>query len=586
MLAPRLRRTRRSRVLRRPSVTTLLSLLLPRAARAQGSACWDEKFTHAVCCGDPPLRDDCWLPEAGISREACCEEAENPETNAAANARALDFVHAAYGATVLLGYENGCWGAVHHLEAVLRKSPAYGSDEADGLAAKFLEATRGRQPASRCWDPMARTRSQMVLLEALLAQINHESDMGAGMLGEYVRQGSRVIATVNQRSKRRWAHASRLPPLDARLPSMHVAMVASVGSPPFGKKALAGVRSALYFAKLRPLTFHLLVDEAGEEDMKKALGTLDPWLRAKGTFKLYRVDALQHVWTLLRATVPRDCLNFNSYYGSAGWLRLFAHEFLDLGAGDDGESEVVAWVDAGDYVFLDDPALLLQYQSAFSEEHIVAAPKSHALPFQLFDLKRMRERDWTSLVRQATVAGYEEEGAEHCSKGEGLTVAKLTSMFPNIWLWLPSRWAYEPWMDWVPGFGVKNTWEGRERTGQIIWSKRPSPGVDDFMTLRVHCPDFLQAFVYNFLSRSSFSRSTLRSVLDIAAHGEVLASSNASYIDEKHQGLYCNERAQGVHFVMPFHHLPWVHRFLGFWAGSDVWDKTWYWERDLSVPEF
>jgi hypothetical protein len=47
--------------------------------------------------------------------------------------------------------------------------------------------------------------------------------------------------------------------------------VASVGFPAFGRKALAGIRSALFFAEKRPLRFHLVVDGLGEQDVKEAL---------------------------------------------------------------------------------------------------------------------------------------------------------------------------------------------------------------------------------------------------------------------------------------------------------------------------
>lgn len=57
--------------------------------------------------------------------------------------------------------------------------------------------------------------------------------------------------------------------------------VASVGFPSFGQKALAGIRSALFFAS-RPLRFHLVVDALGQRDVQRALDSLEPWLREKG----------------------------------------------------------------------------------------------------------------------------------------------------------------------------------------------------------------------------------------------------------------------------------------------------------------
>lgn len=43
-----------------------------------------------------------------------------------------------------------------------------------------------------------------------------------------------------------------------------------MGVPAFGQKAMAGIRSALFFAS-RHVRFHLVVDRIGEDDVKEAL---------------------------------------------------------------------------------------------------------------------------------------------------------------------------------------------------------------------------------------------------------------------------------------------------------------------------
>lgn len=68
---------------------------------------------------------------------------------------------------------------------------------------------------------------------------------------------------------------------------MHVAMVASIGYPPYGRHALATVRSGLFFAHHEPLHFHLMVDDDGQQAMNDALDTLEPWLHKRGRFQLY-----------------------------------------------------------------------------------------------------------------------------------------------------------------------------------------------------------------------------------------------------------------------------------------------------------
>ena len=61
-------------------------------------------------------------------------------------------------------------------------------------------------------------------------------------------------------SQLRRARGTKLPPPPKRGtttgPALHVAMIASVGAPPYGRQALATVRSALYFTRQK-LHFHL-----------------------------------------------------------------------------------------------------------------------------------------------------------------------------------------------------------------------------------------------------------------------------------------------------------------------------------------
>ena len=85
-------------------------------------------------------------------------------------------------------------------------------------------------------------------------------------------------------------HLSRLGPF--RIPSE----VASVGFPSFGRKAVAGIRSALFFAS-QPLRFHLVVDAVGERDVQEALQGIEPWLREKGRRFFFSKRQLMTWWS-------------------------------------------------------------------------------------------------------------------------------------------------------------------------------------------------------------------------------------------------------------------------------------------------
>ena len=138
-----------------------------------------------------------------------------------------------------------------------------------------------------------------------------------------------------------------------------------MGSPAFGRKAMAGIRSALSFTS-RPLRFHLVVDALGERDVKGALEDLEPDLLAKGVGlgdgrslsqvaiasthrkSCMRPGSRSGRWChptacTSRATTAPQAGLFASNGDVKGWLRMFPHLIVP-------ESEVedtLIWVDAG-----------------------------------------------------------------------------------------------------------------------------------------------------------------------------------------------------------------------------------------------
>ncbi|CAK0841356.1 unnamed protein product, partial [Prorocentrum cordatum] len=304
---------------------------------------------------------------------------------------------------------------------------------------------------------------ELRLLEGLLVRLaDSHRDFGA-TVGRSLQLSRLLWAGVHSRSRAAWAREAReargRPPLDASVEPVHIAMVASVGKPVFGRKALIGVRSALFFARSRPLRFHLLVDEEGEEDMRRALGTLEPWLRSRGQFRLYRAEAQEHVWRRVRAMFPADCLNFKAregshHYGSPGFLRLFPHEIVrEPGA------RVVVWVDAGDFAFMSDPADLLVHHSAFGPEQMVAAPVLRELPFQIFDLPRLRRANWTQMVAVAAAEGYAERGPDLCFYGEGRLFSAVDA-WPSTGTICPAGGPSSPGRSGSPSSGSSTSGRG------------------------------------------------------------------------------------------------------------------------------
>ena len=93
-------------------------------------------------------------------------------------------------------------------------------------------------------------------------------------------------------------------------------MVASIGEPVNGRRALATIRSALYHAKEKPLHFHLFVDQAGHEDMESVLREwLEPELHRRiAKISWYGPAEFPRIWQILHARVPAECME------GAGWV--------------------------------------------------------------------------------------------------------------------------------------------------------------------------------------------------------------------------------------------------------------------------
>uniref|UniRef100_A0A7S4Q736 Uncharacterized protein n=1 Tax=Alexandrium monilatum TaxID=311494 RepID=A0A7S4Q736_9DINO len=360
--------------------------LWPWACSSANNKCWGDDFTADVCCGDEPQRSDCWAPEYGLSRESCCGDgaAKLEPGGPTALHRANAIVLAINIAVDYLMSPGNCTRAVSPLLTYLRHFHASAA-AALGRWLRFRSTEDKLASRRECAGrTMAARHTQLILLEMMLAFLGRTMSTAQGALRTFQALSSDLWASIHRDSRRAWADAgpaSRSPKrrLLLRQPlacCMHIAMVASVGLPVFGKKAMAGVRSALYFATDVMLVFHLLVDREGESDVRASLDKTEGWLLAKGRFEFYRVDqTLGHVWQRIHNLLPADCLNVRSHYGPSGFLRLYAHEIIQ-----DASVEVVLWVDAGDYVFMHNPAHLLQYHLRSTEEQVVGAPVGHPLP--------------------------------------------------------------------------------------------------------------------------------------------------------------------------------------------------------------
>ena len=270
---------------------------------------------------------------------------------------------------------------------------------------------------------------------------------------------------------------------------VHIAMVASVGVPIFAAKAMATVRSALFFARRRLLHFHLFADGAGVGAVHAALHGLEPGLAARAKqFEVHSEEVILPFFNKLARIIPPDCLGYSSKFGDSGWIRLLAHEVFTRPR----NFTQLIYVDAGDFVFLDDPALMLEHAQEFRGQQVAGGPFGGAIPVQVLDLVKMERAYWTRIVQRIVSQEVSQHGGGACGLGEGHMTGVL-SRISELWHDFDSHWAVEPReFGGVQGTGggVRDVWRM-----PALWDLRVYPGLLDWTSVQVHCPLFSEGFL-------------------------------------------------------------------------------------------
>jgi len=570
-------------------------------AQTGNTLCWNHDFTYDTCCGESQ-QAGCWT-EQHLTPEFCC----SPPGSLLVAIRRKDILrfqlllnltaHAA--ACLVQGQSCSCEHDL--LERLCPLLAPINVNFGEWLRTEWMHSDK--QGECDYSHELVLGLSLMELLGTVskhFGLIEHDTIVQLHSIGSrhlqqlmLLRSWQRV-GPMSSSAVDGWARKqSRL--WTSHLP-VHIAMVASMGKPAFGTKSLAGIRSALTFALQRPLSFHLFVDQEGLRDVSQALDKLEPWLRAKGSFKLHVEDTSRgRLGSLLRSVLPSWCLGINPYYGDQVWLRYFVHELLV----DAPEVEICIFVDAGDFIFLEDPAKLLQ-QARFGDKAVVAAPFrmkgetqartlawcEGAMTLQVFNLERMRRADFTQAVARSLLQAFAEHGSATCSLGESRMVEVMLQDSQNHELWsaLPISWSYEPLFSEVPGQGLRDVWNSS------MWKHRVHQGLVDFTQFTVHCPSFLEAMLRLVFARAPASRELLAAAVEWGKFQHRLEVEAGLYEDPYGQVMACGERVLGLHLVANLKAVPWAQALLNFWVGERVWegydDSPWpKHERDLAVAE-
>lgn len=385
--------------------------------------------------------------------------------------------------------------------------------------------------------------------------------------------------------------------------SVHVAMIASIGQPVYGRQALATIRSALFHAHLLPLHFHIFVDTAGQEDVAHVLAeVLEPELLARASaVDYYGPKHLKRIWPLLRRHVPLGCMagehlsGWSGVYGAPGWMRLFAEEVF---AGQ--EIDHLIWVDAGDFVFFSDPATLLHEHIRVTEMKpgtVATHPKGSPWALQVFSFKLMRQAQWTKVVsklirvewqtNRTGPAGGSREAL--CFMGEGMFMILLSQHHPELFGTISQEWAHEPRLPFFTGNLMMPWYLGGFSDAPEIWFNREHPGLVDFTEAFTFCPTFDEIMIHNL------AVSPMTYPIFVVEVAQVLHRARLEFEYMAMDGAYaeapafgrqvyrCGKPVLGMHLIRQFHvDVPWSIRLLDFWSKAQgLWGPKRSVKRDL-----
>mmetsp|Transcript_63719 Transcript_63719/g.206934 ORF Transcript_63719/g.206934 Transcript_63719/m.206934 type:complete len:817 (-) Transcript_63719:919-3369(-) len=265
--------------------------------------------------------------------------------------------------------------------------------------------------------------------------------------------------------------------------------------------------------------------------------------------------------------------------GTAIVARVVCHEVLPR------DVDRVISMDLGDIIVLDDVRELWDIGDAFEEQHLLAA--AHAVSLHhvngglvLYDVRRMRERNFSDTVLRAVEDGLRADSAKPnfdaiCLRDQ--SVINILHSFREAFgytgaspvMLLPCRWSVFPVAEWQPHWNVPHAWLPE------IKERRRYPGIISWDRVELYCPDDVDMLSsWAFVPMSEFSdEGTRQSRLRLWAFHE--GRKTTRYCSEGRtvggRCCKCGEAAALVHIAGDIKSWPAMQNFLR--AHSPPWKQ-------------
>lgn len=276
-----------------------------------------------------------------------------------------------------------------------------------------------------------------------------------------------------------------------------------------GQTAKVGFTTLWSILRLRsvPLRIFVLGDAAGLENWRATLHDLETSgkMRSLNLIEFEYVDFTTNMnFQLFMSQYPSDC-DVNKI-GEALLARFICHELLP------SHVDRVIAMDLGDVLVLDDIADLWAQFDTFEKHHVFAAAHISALShvnggLALYDLSRMRARNWTSLALRAAREGLGRSG--DCIHDQSLmnTLHLHSPGEPSPMQTMPCRWMLVPATEW----GM--FWNSPELVLPEVRERRRYPGMVGAGHFEVYCPDPVDLLSgWSFLLSTGNTRQRLRTM--------------------------------------------------------------------------
>lgn len=344
-----------------------------------------------------------------------------------------------------------------------------------------------------------------------------------------------------------------------------------------GQTAKVGFTTLWSILRLRSVPLHIFVlgDAAGLENWRATLHDLEASgkLRSLNLIELEYVDFTTNVnFQLFMSQYPSDC-DVNKI-GEALLARFICHELLPAHV-----DRVIA-MDLGDVLVLDDIADLWAQFDTFEKHHVFAAAHISALShvnggLALYDLSRMRARNWTSLALRAAREGLGRSG--DCIHDQSLmnTLHLHSPGEPSPMQTLPCRWMLVPATEW----GM--FWNSPELVLPEVRERRRYPGMVGAGHFEVYCPDPVDLLSgWSFLLSTGNTRQRLRTMSLLKGNQRLTQCTKegtAGFVHPRDVNpsrcCRCGERASLVHIPGDMKQWSFVDTLFRYHSPFNDWEE-------------